>query len=691
MSKITDKELEELEREFEEALKPKAKANKVIDVNKWNADIDKDLEELNKREEKINKTFEVNNYDDKIVGKLEKHLSKESPNIVFYDKLKYRKNNVIGINFKSDKYENKYYSRNKIEKIANDLSEFLHEEGVRGIMSNALLYPSDWKSGLFTEIGEDVILADLKKYLDFYEEPKEYKQFQLYLVLKPKAEGGNDKFNDCLYNCLHLYLYNRLPWRKPEELKKYLKLKRNDKIPITCINTIENKLKTYQINVRGDYIYSSTLKSNKVINLILSDEHYTIDREVDNCKIKNISYCRKTILLYDRKNSEVYDGIEKRIIKSNEIDYKLSSKYVVVKREEYFKTIKENGIKVKMPVSIEEEYKEYIEASDELYKASNGVIDLRKTGSIKNTALNLFDKFTKFLSNPDKIEQDESIWISECNSGALMYAEKYEGQAYKYDVKSMYPSLLKSTLKIPIQRGEFNILSHDEFNKMEYFQLGIYRIKIEKSEDENINKLFRFNKYNKYTHTSLEHAKSLNLKMTLIQDETANFLCYSVEKRIGCNELFGEYIDFMFDLKEKKISKAKYILNVLWGSLCEIEKRTLMYKNKEIRIGEDYDIYSIKPNEKNENHLEIITTKQSKFYKTGFARLSPFLISQGRYHMSKILYPHRENVKQCHTDGFVSDKALDIKTGDKMGDLVGEGKCEHCIINHVNSVEGEFN
>jgi hypothetical protein len=59
--------------------------------------------------------------------------------------------------------------------------------------------------------------------------------------------------------------------------------------------------------------------------------------------------------------------------------------------------------------------------------------------------------------------------------------------------------------------------------------------------------------------------------------------------------------------------------------------------------------------------------------------------------MSKIIYPHKENIKQLHTDGFVSDKLLDIKTGDKMGDLVFEGKCDNCTIHHINYVEGEFN
>ena len=51
----------------------------------------------------------------------------------------------------------------------------------------------------------------------------------------------------------------------------------------------------------------------------------------------------------------------------------------------------------------------------------------------------------------------------------------------------------------------------------------------------------------------------------------------------------------------------------------------------------------------------------------------------------------RENVKWCHTDGFISDKLLDVKTGDKMGDLVFEGKCDNCTIHHINYVEGEFN
>jgi len=644
-------------------------------IEKLNEEMQRDLEELNEHETKVKEQLEKTNHDKEIIKNLEKHLSKDEPEIVFYNKIKYRGSSLIGLNFSESKYQNRYYSRRKIDEIGNKISKFLQEEGVQGRLSNSLLFPFGWKSGFFSDIGDDVSLANVERYLEFYEEPKTYKKFQFYLTLKPKAEGGNDYNNDCLYNCLHLYLFDRLPWKTPEELKKYLKLKRKDKVPITCIKKVEERLKTYAINIRGDYIYSSTIQSNKVINLVLSDEHYTIDRNVDNCKCKDISYTQKIPLLYDKKANIYFDGIETVTPPKLKQNPKYS-KYVLVIRDNY-------------KVSIQEEYEQYINSADALYEATSGTVDLRK-GNIKTSALNLFDRFTKFLMNPESILQDEASWISESNSGAIVASEKYEGPAYKYDIKSMYPSILMKPLKFPIKRGEFKILNTDDFEKMVHFQFGIYRVRIEKSDELKTNKLFRFNKYNKYTHTTLEHAKLLNLKMTLIQDETPNFLSYSSDKVIGCNEIFTTYIDYLFKLKENKVPKAKLLLNIIWGGLCEVDKKKMVYKNKDINIGSDCEFYSITPNDKNENILHIVTTNQNKYYKTGFARLSPFLISKGRQIISTICYPHRENIKWIHTDGFISDISLDVKTGENIGDLVKEGFCENVVIENCLNVTGIF-
>jgi len=72
-----------------------------------------------------------------------------------------------------------------------------------------------------------------------------------------------------------------------------------------------------------------------------------------------------------------------------------------------------------------------------------------------------------------------------------------------------------------IGRGEFNKL--ENLDNLNYFQFGIYRCKISQENDNNNNKLFRFNPKNYYTHTSLEHAKCLGLKIELIIDSQPNF------------------------------------------------------------------------------------------------------------------------------------------------------------------------
>ena len=61
-------------------------------------------------------------------------------------------------------------------------------------------------------------------------------------------------------------------------------------------------MKTFAINVRGDYVYSSTIKSSKQINLLLENEHYLIDTSISmNNKINyRVSYEEKQPVLYDK-------------------------------------------------------------------------------------------------------------------------------------------------------------------------------------------------------------------------------------------------------------------------------------------------------------------------------------------------------------------------------------------------------
>jgi hypothetical protein len=648
-------------------------------------EFEKDLKEIVVNERRIKKHLKSKNYSKKILNKISKKIDKYDAKIKLLDNIKYIGHKILRIRFDANKFNNNtLYTRQKIQKISNDLSQLLYRKGIAGKLLTSINFPDlGWRSGYFSTIGDNVRLYVPQDSDIVADDPDYFNNFVVYISLAPGNAGGNDKFNDCLYNCLYYYLYDKLPWDTPIKFKKFLNIPRNDKVPITLISKIEDKLKTFAINIRGDYVYSSTIKSSKQINLLLENEHYLIDKTIPMNRNINyrVSYEEKQPVLYDKLSFEMYDGIEKQKISKKELNdilYNYKSKYILIDREEK-----------KGNLSIEEEYRLLIQDIDIIKKSTNGIINLRKTGNIKDTSLDLFDKFTKFLKHPEIILQDEAEWISNTNTGAIIYAESYNGPGYKYDIRSMYPSIMISSGKFPIGRGEFNKL--DNFDNLSYFQFGIYRCKIIQ-ENDNDNKLFRFNPKNYYTHTSLEHAKSLGFKIELILDNEPNFLYYSREKLIGFNEVFHKYIDFVFDLKQKKIPKSKDILNRLWGVLSEIDrKKYFCCSDNETILSPDDEIISLRPYKLNDDIDIMECVSKKNYYKTSFARLSPFLISRGRFNISNIIMPHKNNVHRIHTDGFISDIKLDIKLGENLGDLVFEGYCENCNIINCSNNSGEFN
>jgi hypothetical protein len=675
-------------------------------LNVKNVKLNKYKNEVNKKKERkeVKKELKNKNYDKSILRSIEKKMGKYEPEIKLLDKnLHYRNNRVIQLRFTEDERDkNKIYSKENIQDISNKVSKYLNKKNINGELITTMFYDdAGFKSGHLTDIGQEVQLYDPQiNYVDGYvEEPDFYSKFLIYLIIKPKPIGGNSKNNDCLFECLDFYLHDRNPWANGGTLKQYLGLKRNDKIPISLIPKVEEKLKTFQINIIGDYVYSSQIKSNKIISLKLQDEHYTINRNIDNSKVGNIriNYKEKPIMLYDKSTYECYNGIEKRILPRNEYiklvqDY--DAEYILINRESTnieVKTNKKKKENQKKKLTLEEEYDELIQTANELKKHSNGIINLYKTGDYKNTALNLFDRFTKFTLNPETIEQDEFIWLRNSTMGAVIFSEKYEGPGYKYDVKSMYPSIYRSTNKFPVKRGEFRTLTDKEFNEMKYYQFGIYKCKIYRSDDNNTNKLFKFNRLHYYTHTSLEHAKSLNLKIELIQDEQPNNLYYEREKLIGFNEVFTEYTNFLFSLKEKKVPKAKLLLNIIWGALTEIRKYSHIVKEGNLtKLKDEESIYQMYPSYRDEDITIVKTYNQNNIYTTNFGRLQPFILARGRFMISEIMKPIKDKIIRCHTDGFISTTDKDIKHGSKIGDLVFEGFCDNCEVINCNQVKGEF-
>lgn len=681
-------DINKLEEEFEQMMNRREPPRRQYDINKVNEDFERDARAHLFSERKIKKHLRKKGYQGRLIDKIYNNLQRESPDIKYINNMSYEGHKFIRIMIKEDKNNNRRYRKENIREISNKFSRYLHTQNIQGKLLVTTKYNKiGWRSGYFTNIGDDVNLYTYAD-SDIRPEGKEDKELMpasvIYMVLTPKNQGGEDENNDCLFNCLKFVLNDYLPFSKGWELKRYLNLKRADKIPTTCIPKIEKLLKTFQINIRGDYIYSSPIKTNKQVNLLLINEHYTIDKEYHKYKFPkiNIGHTEKIPILYNKSTFEIYDGnIKKKITKEerNKILWDRKGKYIIIDNDE--QNIKNDNI--------EEDYKNMVETFNILKNESHGYINMFKSGTIKNTSLDLFDRFTKYLPNPESILQDEFYWIEKSKKGALIWSEPYEGTGYKYDVKSMYPFILISNGKIPIGRGEFKNI--DNLDNLEYFQYGIYRCIIKKSEDDKINRLFRFNEQNYYTHISLEHARTLNLTIELIKDDNPNMLYYPREKLISYNEIFKKFVNFMFTMKEKKLPMCKSILNMLWGCLCEKDKKKYYtYEENNNIIPNDEEIIRIKPCMKNENIDCFITTHRYNPYKTTYARLSPFLLSKGRFMISNLMKPHINNIHYMHTDGFVSDTNLNIN-GSKMGDLIFEGYWDNVKIVNVGNITGNFN
>jgi len=588
--------------------------------------------------------------------------------------IKIYKNPVVQIKYKGR------FTRKQIKKLAQEQSERLKEENkFKGQISVSLKYPIGWRSGYFTDFGDHVILYDHSDSDNTLEEPDTFKEFRVYVMKTKTRKGGCNKTNDCLYDALKEIIPLELPWESPEELKSYLNLKRNDKISIDDIEKIEEQIKQ-KISVTGDHIYTSIKKSDHVIKLTLLNGHYTLKNEY--ITQKGIANEEKIPLIYQRDNENnnyrVYNKKRYRI--SIETFQKIrnkprSSEYTLI-------PIEENK-------TLEETYEDFIKNAN-LLKEETNLINLYKTGTNKKTALDLFYKLNRCI-NPELIEQDEAIWIQNASYSAMCWADNYEGKAYKYDVCSMYPSIMKDhQMLFPLKRGTFKKLTKEEFNNLKFYMYGIYRAKIKG------NKLFRANKKNYYTHIDLNRAKDLNLEIELIIDKEPNILHYPRKDLIQGDKLFGSYVDLLFKLKKKKIKIAKKLLNILWGSLTE--KNTIKISiddngNTE-EIKDNRTLLSINPINDTQTMIQFV--KNDNYYETNYARIAPFLLAKGRFLITKLMKPYINNIKRVHTDGIISDIKLDFDSNELvlnsqgLGKMKYEGYCKNCIIHNNIRIEGTF-
>ena len=558
-------------------------------------------------------------------------------------------------------------TRKHMIKMCNTFKAELKEKypDVDGLISVSIKYTQRWYSGDVSSFNDPInYFTPSDSDLDF-EDPEEYEMIRFqFIPFKKIPEGGTDKHNDCLMNCIMKYFMNTKKWIDPADLKKKLGLQRDDPIPITYMSKVENIINyqdpsPYAIFVSGDYQYDSTIKSQKQIHLILSKGHYSINKETIVKKHRQC-YDEKPIVIVQCINNifHMFDGEDITMITKQEYDdakykYLSNTKLIVDKNFTAESRKMEN---------LEDAYHYYIELADELKKESNGLFNMYKCPTIKNMALNYFYDLTKVIQ-PEAINNNEAFWINKASSHAITYWEKYEGHVDIYDVNSHYPYILQITNNLfPIKSGEYKII--DKIKEKPEF--GIYRCKI-----AGKGKLFVFNDDNYYTQADIIMARDYGFNVELIQDGTPNFLYYSKDCLISGSTLFKKYVEALYPLKQNKVKGAKLLLNILWGSLTEskIFKQTADINDKVDLSGRDITRLQY------DSHVRIQYMKREEgCFRTNYARIKPFVLAYGRSKMYFRFKKYEDLIVRSHTDSiYLKSKPNDLPdVSNKLGSLKHE-------------------
>lgn len=528
--------------------------------------------------------------------------------------------------------------------------------------SISLLFAFGWRSGKWFNKKED--MNYYKVSIDYDDDvdgvlPTTVYAIKLLYYTTPTTKGGNNKYNDCLYFAIEYAMPgNDLP--HPKKLKKWCKIDRKDKIDIEHIPIIEKKLKI-NINVTGDHQYESQMTYNKTINVSLFNGHYEFKANDNKKLVEFMKFKKNPVAFYYINNNRekvIYDGNELITVPEYE---NIKGKYYLMKAK---------------TEDLINEYEQHMLATEKLREATNGFIDLNKTQCISFEAKRLFYYFSKSI-NPEPMDDQEQIWIDRALIGGLIWAD--EGteikDGYIYDVNSQYPSIMShSSFKVPIAKPTYHIL--DELPSV--IKCGIYRVKIY----NNKKKLFKNNRMDYYTNIDIIRAQKLGLEIVLVKNGKPNAMIY--DKLITGETMFSQFVKYLYDLK-KDHKLAKIILNSLWGSLCE--KRTYTIYSKELKTN-NIDVSISRLNEvieTNDNNYIFHCKSEKGLFKTDYARFGPFLTAKARSLISQHIEPHIDHIKRVHTDGFLSDKPLDIKLSNDIGKIKLE-KQGHFLIKNVNSI-----
>jgi len=483
-------------------------------------------------------------------------------------------------------------------------------------------------------------------------------------------------YHDSLYNSLELAVGNMPDAISTQsKLKLFLDIGRGEFVkPFDILDKIAPLFKNHSISIVGDVNEGLFRGENKHlnINLKLKDNIYTLRNNKGREKtIKSFfkELGPESVWSYFRNDESMkyilYNGKMYKEITHDEF-YLLKITYKNI----FIKSNKNN---------IEVVFNEFIKNSNNLIEISEGLINPFRYSSDSIGSIDIWRRLSKGYSYSNIIEKEEANLLNLSFQGGLMWCKaNYSGFGICYDINSYYPSLMiDKQFQFPVECYEKIYYSKNEFNRLNYYKYGLYRCNVLGDDF-----LFKKNPMNIYCHYDLTVAKELGLKIEINTEEEYNFYYYSKEKLVKGMDLFGPFVEKLYELKLKNKTVKKY-LNCLYGSLCAKSKYSkIINENDSFEVNDSFKINSV--DNINGENMKINYTDKNKIFKTNEARIV-FITAFARYRLFKMIKEYKHNIVRIHTDSIILDKYIEIKTGPGLGQWKKEA-IGTCFIKNVNNL-----
>jgi hypothetical protein len=294
----------------------------------------------------------------------------------------------------------------------------------------------------------------------------------------------------------------------------------------------------------------------------------------------------------------------------------------------------------------------------------------KKTTGLKDTNAMKTFMFTYLRClKCESISFDEKEIIEEASIGPMLCGRKQLiKDHYMYDINSSYPYIFQSQdFKFPIGEGNYKTV-----DKIEGY--GFFKITVKTDNDFT---LFKVNEESDWcTHIDIMKLDNIGYEYELIKTEN-NAYIYDESVLINSSLIFKKFINAMYDLKTEGNGLSKQCINCIWGKLTQPRTLTTQLTKESLEQFDDC-IKIIHP-----KLGTIVYYDKKQPYKTGYARMKPFILAMGRYNLSKVCFEVIKKgykIVRVHTDSILTNmKPDEFSKIATIGNEIGQWKIDKKI------------